>query len=454
MGVLRSSLRMRLFILILMPLILVSSLAVFWRFNEAKHLAAEVFDRNLVMLTFAISRDVTLSEGDSLSETTSNLFRQASGGDVFYHVYGPDGSFVTGYSSPPVRLSVNELPQNTPVVFTAAHLGAAVRVVKLAEPTIVDGIAGQSVVTVWQKLDQRQSFARDLAMRAGALAGVLVLTVAGLVLFGIGLGLKPLTELEKAIQKRSVDDLSPIERKVPHETKGIVWRLNALFDKVTDANKARDRFISNAAHQLRNPMAGIHAMAQATLNADSLEETKHRARELVEETRRTGRLTDQLLSLERLSGRSARFRTVDITDLVTEIGHRNGPKILNSGLEFTVNVPDDPLLVQGDQTLLNEATQNLIDNAFDHGGKNMTFISIAAKQKSETIQIVVENDGEVIPKDFSESIFDRFTQGDQSDGTGLGLAITQEIARLNGGRVEIKEQPRTAFIIALPLTKS
>ena len=74
MGVLRSSLRMRLFILILMPLILVSSLAVFWRFNEAKHLAAEVFDRNLVMLTFAISRDVTLSEGDSLSETTSNLF--------------------------------------------------------------------------------------------------------------------------------------------------------------------------------------------------------------------------------------------------------------------------------------------------------------------------------------------------------------------------------------------
>ncbi len=450
MGLLRSSLRMRLFVLILMPLLVVSSVAVFWRYNEAKQLAAEVFDRNLVMLTLAISRDVTLSEGDSLSETTSNLFKKASGGDVFYHVYGPDGSFVTGYSTPPVGTAEQDLPENTPVVFNAAHLGVAVRAVKLAEPTIVDGIVGQSVVTVWQKLDQRQSFARDLAMRSAALAGVLVLTVAGLVLFGIGLGLRPLIELERAIQKRSVDDLSPIERKVPQETKGIVRRLNALFDKVTDANQARDRFISNAAHQLRNPVAGIHAMAQATLNAESFEETKHRARELVDETRRTGRLTDQLLSLEQLAGRSPRFQRVDITELVTEIGQRNGPKILNAGLEFTVRVPEDALMVSGDPTLLNEAIQNLIDNAFDHGGKAMSFIAVQATADAETVKIAVENDGERIDEVLRETIFDRFSQGDQSEGTGLGLAITQEIARLNSGTVRLNGRETTIFEFEVP----
>jgi two-component system sensor histidine kinase TctE len=451
MGMLRSSLRMRLFILILIPLIVVSSLAVIWRFNEAKQLAAEVFDRNLVILNLAISRDVTLSEGDSLSETTSNLLKQASGGDVYYHVYGPDGSFVTGYSSPPVGALEDDLPENTPAVFTATHLGVAVRVVKLAEPTIVDGIAGQSVVTVWQKLDQRQSFARDLALRAGALAGLLVLTVAALVLFGIGLGLRPLIELERAIQKRSSDDLSPIERKVPQETKGIVRRLNTLFGQVTETNKARDRFISNAAHQLRNPIAGIHSMAQAIVSAADPKETKRRALELVNETRRTGRLTDQLLSLEQLSGRSPRFQVLNIVQLVTEIGERNAAQILNKSIDFTVDTPNVELFVRGDPTMLSEAIQNLIDNAVAHGGETMTFISLKAEQRRGILEITVENDGEESPTALSEILFDRFTQSEQSHGAGLGLAIALEIARLNEGIVRFETAPNTTFVFTLPL---
>lgn len=450
MGMLRSSLRMRLLVLILLPLFVVSTLAVVWRFNEAKQLAAEVFDRNLVMLTLAISRDVTLSGGDSLSETTSNLFKQASGGDVFYHVNGPDGSFVTGYSSPPVGTLKENLPDNTPVVFTGTHLGIAVRVVKLSEPTVVDGISGQSVVTVWQKLDQRQNFAWALAVRAVALAGLLVLTVAALVLFGIRLGLRPLIELERAIQKRSSDDLSPIERKVPHETKGIVRRLNALFGQVTETNKARDRFISNAAHQLRNPIAGIHSMAQAIVSAADPKETKRRAMELVDETRRTGRLTDQLLSLERLSGRCPRLQTLDIAQLVTDIGQRNAPQILNKSIDFTVNVPKAELFVRGDPTMVSEAIQNLIDNALVHGGNQMTYVSLITKQQADRIEIAVENDGERIPTALAETLFDRFTQREQSPGAGLGLAIAMEVARLNDGLVRYEAKPNTTFIFSLP----
>ena len=447
MKFMHTSLRLRLLVLILLPLIVVSSLALIWRIDAAKKTAEEIFDRNLMMLAFAISRDVTLSEGDSLSETTLGLFRHASGGDVFYHVYGPDGSFITGYSSPPVQDTLTALNLNTPELFNGRHQGTPVRVVQLAEPTNVDGISGTSVVTAWQTLGLRQQFARNLAVRTGALAALLILTVAGMVLVGIKLSLKPLADLENAIQKRSVDDLSPIERQVPNETKGIVSRLNALFHELIHARAARDRFISNAAHQLRNPIAAIHTMAQATANAATLKETKTRASELVIETRRAARMTEQLLSLERLDGRSPKLEKLDLCDLVTQIGTRNATKILNLGIAFSIDVPEKPAIVLGDAFLLSEAVQNLIDNAVFHAGENQTFIDVKVTEEKSAFHLSVENDGVAIPGKLKSRIFERFTQGPDNEGSGLGLAIVNEIARLNNAEILLEPSGNTLFKI-------
>jgi two-component system sensor histidine kinase TctE len=447
MTFMRTSLRLRLLVLILSPLIVVSIIALLWRIDAAKKTAEEIFDRNLMMLAFAISRDVTLSEGDSLSLTTLGLFRQATAGDVFYHVYGPDGSFITGYSSPPIREENYELNLNTPELFDAKHQGVPVRVVQLAELSEVDGIQGTAVVTAWQKLDLRQKFTRNLAMRAGFLAGFMILTVAALVLLGIRYSLKPLENLENAIQKRSGDDLSPIVRKVPDEIKGIVSRLNALFSEVVNTRSSRDRFISNAAHQLRNPIAGIHTMAQASANAGSLEESKARADELLVETRRTKRITEQLLSLERLDGRAPILDAVDIRELATKVGTRNASTILNMGIEFSLDLPDSPTIVNCDAFLIAEAVQNLIDNAVWHGGEDQTFIELKIKQVSDKTILSVENDGIEIPDSLSDKIFERFVQGPDSQSSGLGLAIFSEIVRSHNAKVELQTRPTTEFRI-------
>ena len=110
-------------VLILLPLLIVAFAAIYWRFIEARKTAADIFDRQLVMLCLAISRDVAYSGGDSLSVTTQNLFEDAAAGSIYYHVYGPDGSFVTGYSSPPVRDRTASLERNIPFLFNARHLG-------------------------------------------------------------------------------------------------------------------------------------------------------------------------------------------------------------------------------------------------------------------------------------------------------------------------------------------
>ena len=447
MSILRNSLRLRLLMLILLPLIVVSSLALAWRINTAKKTAEEIFDRNLMMLAFAISRDVTLSEGDSLSLTTLGLFRKATAGNVFYHVYGPDGSFITGYSSPPVRDTQQPLILDTPELFNGQHQGVPVRVVQLAETSEVDGIGGTAVVTAWQKLSLRDQFARNLAMRTGLLAAFLILTVATMVLVGIRLSLKPLAELENAIQKRTADDLSPIVRQVPLETKGIVSRLNTLFAELIKTRAARDRFISNAAHQLRNPIAGIHSMAQATANAETLSETKARAAELLIETRRTTRITEQLLSLERLDGRPPELQLGDLRDLATEVGTRNASKILGMGISFSLDIPDIPINVVFDAFLASEAVQNLVDNAISYGGENLSFIEVKITQSDGHAILSVENDGARIPIALESKIFERFTQGENSESSGRGLAIVTEVARLNNAKVRLQTKPTTVFSI-------
>ena len=427
MRLLSSSLRLRLLILILLPLLIVACAAIYWRFVEARKTAEDIFDRQLVMLCLAVSRDVAYSGGDSLSVTTLNLFEDAAGGSIFYHVYGPDGSFVTGYSSPPVRKAKAHLEHNIPLLFNAYHLGKVVRAASLAEPAIIGGISGISVVTVWQELEPRMNFARSLALKAASMASLLVLTVASLVIFGIRLGLRPLGQLEAAIQKRSPVDIRPIERQVPVEARGIVNRLNALFAQLTEAQEARDRLISNAAHQLRNPVAAIHAMAQATLAAKTLSDSKDRALQLVDETRRTVRLTNQMLSLARLA-----------------------PKVLDSDVEFTVNLASSIIKAEFDPTLLNEAITNLIENALQHGGTALSEIVITVTGDNRFVAIIVENNGQRMEEGEIYSCFERFSQIGENPGSGLGLAMVHEIAKIHNGAITVATRPHMKFTFSMP----
>lgn len=441
------SLRLRLSLLILVPLVIVSALAMIWRFENARSTAEEIFDKNLVMLGLAVSRDVAYSGGDTLSEITSNLFQDASGGAIFYHVNGPDGSFVTGYSSPPVRGPGATLEPNRPVLFDAVHQGVPVRAVRLAERVEIDGIRGLSVVTAWQQLQPRQEFARSLARQALLLTLILILTVAMVVFFGVRLGLHPLKQLEGAIQKRSTTDLRPIERQVPVEAHGIVQRLNGLFASLIEAQTSKDRLISNAAHQLRNPIAAIHTMAQAVEAAKTPADSKARAFELVTETRQAMRLTEQMLSLERIRGIEPELLETDLTAFVRDFAARIGPRVLDGDVEFEVNLPTAPLLVQIDQTLFGEALTNLVENALQHAGAALSLITISVTQTDGQVCVSIENDGEKISAEKAAHVFERFAQGSESQGAGLGLAIVQEIVASHNGKIRLSSDAMTRFEI-------
>ncbi|GMG81526.1 sensor histidine kinase [Paralimibaculum aggregatum] len=452
------SLRMRLLVLILLPLALAAAGLGLWRYQAAQRTAAELFDRSLLATALAISRDVAISGGDALSSSTRALIEDASGGEVFYHVTAPDGVHVTGYAYPPVERGADRDPAARMRFYEAVYRGEPVRVLRIVETMAIGPMVGDARVRVWQRLAEREAFARGLALRAAALMGMLLAILALVVWFSVHLGLHPLRELHRAIARRSPDDLSRIEGPVPAEARGIVDTLNRLLGQVSDSIAAHQAFISDAAHQLRNPTAGLLAMAEALEHAAPGPEQDRRRAELVQAARRAARVTEQLLSMERLAhdpGQGARER-VELNALVEEICAGFAEAALRRGIGFAFEAASGPLVVEADPVFLGEALKNLLDNALVHGGAGLAEIAVETGVETGAegrfARITVSDDGKPLPPEAEAVVFRRFAQLEPGAGSGLGLAFAATVAEKHGGRLRIDAADKGASLsLLLPL---
>ncbi|CAN0588919.1 unnamed protein product, partial [Ectocarpus sp. 12 AP-2014] len=180
----------------------------------------------------------------------------------------------------------------------ATYRGEGVRVLRMAETTTIGTMTGLTVVTVWQRLADRDAFAASLAWRAFALIGGLMATLALVVWFGVQWGLRPLNDLQEAIEQRTPDDLGLIRRPVPKEVTGIVSTLNRLFQQLDHSIQSHQAFISDAAHQLRNPASALLSLAETLPGVTDPKERRRRERALIGAARKSARLAEQLLSME------------------------------------------------------------------------------------------------------------------------------------------------------------
>ncbi|MEM9129643.1 MAG: sensor histidine kinase [Pseudomonadota bacterium] len=442
------SLRLRLFILILTPLVLLAILLGYWRYTVAQQTAQELFDDSLLSAGLAISRDVAVSEGDALSPTTRSMIRDASGGEIFYHVTGPGGIYVTGYAYPPASATPSGQDVYQPRFFEAVYRDEPVRVLKMTERITLDNLVGDATVTAWQRIADRNAFANELSIRAAILMGVLLATLAFVVWFGVARGLRPLLDLQDAIDLRSPDDLSEIKRSVPVEVHGIVRTLNRLFGQVEHSINAHQVFISEAAHQLRNPAAAVQSMAEALRDAKTDEDKDKRIIELVAAAKNSATVAEQLLSLERLRQptHQDQMDEINFSLVVEEACAEMGVPILAKGIDFEVSMPDTSILVAGDRLFLTEAIKNLLDNAVKHGGAKLSRISVVLCCDGGNVNLTVADNGTGLSPQQSEAAFSRFSQLEYSEGSGLGLSIVAAVAKRHRGLVTINQVAKGASI--------
>lgn len=445
------SLRLRLFFVIVSPLLAASVLLGFWRVEVAQKTAAELFDRGLLAAALAISRDVAISEGDALSPRTRQLISDAGGGELFYHVTGPGGIYVTGYAYPPTQSA--DSPDTGPVYRFAEYRNEPVRVLRMSETTTLGNLTGETVVTVWQRVSDRQSFVVSLVLRAIALMAALMATLAIVVWFGVEVGLRPLKDLRNAIEQRSPDDLTRIKRRVPAEVTQIVATLNRLLDQVDDSIKEHQAFISDAAHQLRNPASSVLSLAETLSDVRDPEEKRRREQDLIGAARKSARLTEQLLSLERLRyGALSKDIVFDLNSTAETVCADIGPEVLERDLAFAFERHPSPLRVMGDPVLVGEALGNLIENAMRHGGPELSEITVRTRRIGNRALVDVSDDGRGLLPEDSDTVFRRFSQLASGEGSGLGLAIVKQVVQAHGGTLSVEKVKKGACIaMRLPL---
>ena len=446
-----ASLRLRLIGIILVPLMVIALLVGVWQWRDLRQQAADLFDRSLLTTALAISADIARTGGSALSLETRDLLQDTSDGPVYYHAYAPDGVYVTGYATPPVRPPEMAIPERPYFYFESTSYGRPVRVLRLYDVTTIDGITGRYTYTVWQELSVREALLQRLSLRAFIVIAVLIGTVALVVWFGVRLGLRPLIDLEDAISRRNSDDLSPIRRAVPVETRGLVARLNTLFGQVAEAMATQTVFISNAAHQLRNPIAGVLAMAEAVRSAPTEAEARRRSGELLSAARHVKDLDNKLLTLERAGARQALAQDIDLVPLLQSVAETHRDEAGARGVALSLALPAQAVTVRADPVMLEEALTNLLDNALRHGGQGLSRIELSLDASEEAVTVTVRDDGIGIAPDKVETALSRFGQANPGEGSGLGLSIAEAVATRGGGSLDLRPADPRGLQVVLRL---
>ena len=395
-----------------------------------------------------IAREVTLhvrpgAAGPSfeISPVAERILRVDQDDRIYYKVSTRGGALVGGdgeIAPPAARVQGSQ-----PVFYDDVLHGERVRVIA-ARMAIDEGRAPAEVlVQVAETLNKRNRLTRDI-LASVFIPQLLLILCAGLaVYFGVRQGLLPLQRLKRAVSARSHLDLSPIQaRGVPGEVMPLVDEVNDLLRRLGTTLNFQNRFIADAAHQLRTPVAGMKAQIELALRETDRARLQHSISQLHLSAERLSRLVAQLLSLARNEPGavdSVALQTLDLNALALEVTMEWVPLALKRNVDLGFEGADSAVTINGDAHRLRELINNLIDNAVRYcqdAGCVTVRVACGAQR-----QLSISDDGPRIPVEERERIFQRFHRllGTHMDGSGLGLAIVSEIAALHKANITLEE---------------
>ena len=458
-----SDLRNRLLLLLVLPLCMLALLGAWMDYRSADE-AASRHDQRLLRLLPALADSVLARGADAgdapvwlLAPPVEDFLRHSN--YTSYSVRDLSGQLLLGdewvHGAVPATLE----PEFHSVEFGGVTYRVAVQRGRTG--------AGELVVALADGTDPRQQWAQHLLLRVLLPNLVLVAAAALAIHWAVRRAFKPLVDLAAAVERRSPRDLSAIDEAAsPSEVRPLVHSLNRLFTLVNAQAESQRRFVADAAHQLRTPLAGLQAQVEAwamlarsgiktvdgapgsrpnvppgqyrqavsaiTLGASEIEKLR-------DATRRTSQLAHQLLALSRADARSLDGQTmqrVDLRELCENMLEMFLDTAAAKGIDLGLEV--QPANVMGHGWLLRELLSNLVDNAIKYtpAGGSVTIRCSAqpGPQGGVRASLQVEDDGPGVPAAERGRVLERFYRvpGTVGEGTGLGLPIADEIARAHG----------------------
>ncbi|AVO41327.1 sensor histidine kinase [Simplicispira suum] len=439
----------------LTPLLLLwpVSLALTWL--VAQGIANKPFDRALEYNAQALAQLVSVSHGKvqfNLPQPASEILRADDSDTVYYQVTGPRSELLSGERDLPAPPEGEAASSGEVHLRDAEFRGLDIRLayiwVRLALPD-----APLALVQVAETREKRSVLATEI-IKGVMLPQFIILPLAVLLVWlALARGIQPLKQLEERIRARKPDDLSPLDdRTVPLEVAPLVASVNDLLTRLSDSLATQKRFLADAAHQLKTPLAGLRMQADLAQRAGtSPEEIKRSLEQIGRSSIRATHSVNQLLALARAESSSAQIALVpcDLAQITVDVVHDAISRALDKGIDLGYDgaLPGAPgVNMLGNPTLLHELVRNLVDNAINYTPSTserpgVVTARVLADTFGHVLLLQVEDSGPGVPESERELIFRPFYRvlGNEADGSGLGLPIVQEIARQHGTRIVVED---------------
>jgi two-component system sensor histidine kinase TctE len=431
------------------PLIVFIAIETLFTYLVTTYYVDEAYDRWLLDSAYSLKQEIRIKENAveiDLPPSALEIFQWNETDNTFFKVSTQDGVILAGDNALPTLTP--PLDQNPFFSITTIN-DQPVRMVTIR---LQDSFYQDILIQVAETMHKRQGMMRDILIADLLPQIILSILVIAYLFRGIEAGLSPLQRLAKEIAKRTPNDLSPIpENQVFEEVRSLINTINHLLAKLADVINSQQSFISNAAHQLKTPLAGLKLQAERAMQESSIEAMQPALKQIRNSADRTSHTIVQLLSLAKASSfeNRASFTAINLDKLTRKICLDWAPKALQKNIDLSFHADFSEVQINGDEILLTEMLSNLIDNAIVYGHPNgKVAVSI---HHATTPELIIEDDGPGIPAQEIERIFDRFYRipGSEGDGCGLGLAIVQEIADLHQIQliVSCPETGGTRFVI-------
>jgi two-component system sensor histidine kinase TctE len=407
------------------------------------HYVDKTYDRWLLNSAHSLEQEIKITDQQISVELSTNALEVFSWDDLdktyFKIVAEKQGKLAGDHALPEPEFA--ELDWSESVFFNTLIYNEPIRVVSVRVKN--QAIPEKVTIYVAETLNKRQEMMIDILL-ADLIPQLLFTVLISLYLFkNIKIVLLPLHKLADQIARRSPHDLSPItDTHVFTEVRALTDTINQLLSRLATAIAAQQRFIANAAHQLRTPLAGLKLQAEVAQRENNLVTMQSSLRQMQNSADRVSHLISQLLALARsepIEG-SHDLKRIDLHLLVRDVCMEWVPKALQKQLELSFDGPNQPVWIKGDAVLLRELLSNLIDNAIAYGRVNGNVIVRLIFDEHPCL--LVEDDGDGIPDVEQDRIFERFyrIQGSPGDGCGLGLAIVKEIVDLHQAKIQISNR--------------
>lgn len=437
------SLRAQLLRQILVPLLLLLVVGSIATFAIARHISNLVHDQWLHDSAMTIAQQLRVKKGHvglDLPETTMEMFHWDRLDRIFLEVTSETQGIISRNATFP------PLPGDKPApgehfYYDASIEGQNVRVVALSLATI--GLPTAVVqVQVAETLHKRQEITELIILFLAPLQIAIQLLASSFTWSAVTHNLRQVDDIAGRLVGYDLDKLLPLSdaESGPLEIKPLVMALNGLIHKLDESQSNQRRFIANAAHQMRTPLAALQVQTQRALRERDPLKHSEALEDALTAVTRLRHVVQQILTLARSEPNSQgmlAMMPLDLAAVARGEVERWTDQAIDHGIDLGYEGPDDTVLISGEASLLRELIGNLLDNAIRYTPAGGT---VTLKLATNPTRIAVEDDGPGIPEDEQQRVFERFYRLSSSttEGCGLGLSIAREIAARHGARLTLR----------------